>query len=79
MFRVNRSENRLDRLDKRRFADVDVREREHLQEWLVRTLRSLARGGSAESMTFERDGRTVETAFNQQLFFLAVSGKVIEE
>jgi len=36
MFRVNRSENRLDRLDKRRFADVDVREREHLQEWLVR-------------------------------------------
>ena len=36
MFRVNRSENRLVRLDKRRFADVDVREREHLQEWLVR-------------------------------------------
>jgi len=36
MFRVNRSENRLDRLDERRFADVNVRERDHLQEWLVR-------------------------------------------
>ncbi len=35
MFRVNRSENRLDRLDERRFADVNVRERDHLQEWLV--------------------------------------------
>ena len=52
---------------------------ENREEWLVRTLRSLAQGGSAESMTFERDGRTVETAFNQQLFFLAVSGKEIEE
>ena len=36
MFRVNRSENRLVRLDERRFADVNVRERDHLQEWLVR-------------------------------------------
>ena len=52
---------------------------ENREEWLVRTLRSLAQGGSAESMAFERDGRTVETAFNQQLFFLAVSGKEIEE
>lgn len=36
MFRVNRSENRLVRLDKRRFADEKFRERDHLQEWLVR-------------------------------------------
>ena len=36
MFRVNRSENCLVRLDNRRFADVNVRERDHLQEWLVR-------------------------------------------
>ena len=36
MFCVNRSENRLVRLDERRFADVNVRERDHLQEWLVR-------------------------------------------
>ena len=36
MFRVNRSENRLVRLDERRFADVNVRERDHFQEWLVR-------------------------------------------
>ena len=36
MFQVNRSENRLVRLDERRFADLNLREREHLQEWLVR-------------------------------------------
>ena len=36
-------------------------------------------GGSAEAVTFERDGRTAETAFNQQMFFFAVSGKEIEE
>ena len=36
MFRVNRSENRLVRLEERRFADLDIRERDHLQEWLER-------------------------------------------
>ena len=36
MFQVNRSENRLVRLEERRFADLDLRERDHLQEWLVR-------------------------------------------
>ena len=37
MFQVNRSDNRLVRLDERRFTDLNLREREHLQEWLVRT------------------------------------------
>ena len=36
MFQVNLSENRLVRLEERRFADLNLREREHLQEWLVR-------------------------------------------
>ena len=36
MFRVDRSENRLVRLKERRFADLNLRERDHLQEWLVR-------------------------------------------
>ena len=36
MFQVNRSENRLVRLEERRFADLDLRERDHLQEWLER-------------------------------------------
>ena len=36
MFQVNRSDNRLVRLEERRFADLDLRERDHLQEWLVR-------------------------------------------
>ena len=52
---------------------------ENREEWLVRALRSLAQGGSAEAVAFERDGRAVETAFNQQLFFFAVSWKEIEE
>ena len=36
MFRVDLSENRLVRLHERRFADLNLRERDHLQEWLVR-------------------------------------------
>ena len=36
MFQVNRSDNCLVRLEERRFADLDLRERDHLQEWLVR-------------------------------------------
>ena len=36
MFQVDRSENRLVRLEERRFADLNLRERDHLQEWLVR-------------------------------------------
>ena len=35
MFRVNLSENRIVRLEERRFADLHLRERDHLQEWLV--------------------------------------------
>lgn len=35
MFRVNRSENRLLKLEEKRFSDLKVREREHLQEWLA--------------------------------------------
>ena len=36
MFRVNLCQNQLVRLEERRFADLNLREREHLQEWLVR-------------------------------------------
>ena len=35
MFQVNRSGNRLVRLVERRFSDLGLREREHLQEWLA--------------------------------------------
>ncbi len=35
MFRVDRTQNRISRLDKKRFGDMALREREHLQEWLV--------------------------------------------
>jgi RecB family endonuclease NucS len=35
MFQVNLSENRLRKLDEKRFSDLNLREREHLQEWLA--------------------------------------------
>jgi hypothetical protein len=36
MFQVNRAENRIRRLEERRFGDLGLRERDHLQEWLER-------------------------------------------
>ena len=41
MFKVNLSENRLVRLEKRRFSDLSLQERPHLQEWLVQTPEAL--------------------------------------
>ena len=41
MFHVDRSKNRRARLEQRRFVDLDIREREHLQEWLARLPDSL--------------------------------------
>lgn len=35
MFRVDRIQNRISRLDSARFADLALRERDHLQEWLA--------------------------------------------
>ncbi len=41
MFQVVRSTNRLVRLEERRFSDLRLREREHLQEWLAHTPEAL--------------------------------------
>ena len=41
MFRVRPSENRLVRLERRRFSDLKLQERPHLQEWLVQTPEAL--------------------------------------
>ncbi len=41
MYRVNRSENRLVQLERRQFADLQLHERPHLQEWLVQTPEAL--------------------------------------
>jgi len=41
MFQVIRSDNRLVPLQERRFADLKLREREHLQEWLAQTPEAL--------------------------------------
>ena len=37
MFRVDLSENRILKLDQKRFADFGLREREHLQQWMADT------------------------------------------
>ena len=37
MFRVDRVENRIHRLEEKRFSDLGLRERENLQEWLAAT------------------------------------------
>ncbi len=41
MFKFDRSENRLVALEEPTFAELDVRERDHLQEWLARTPNAL--------------------------------------
>lgn len=41
MFKVDLSENRLVQLDERRFSELQLNEREHLQEWLVKTPEAL--------------------------------------
>lgn len=35
MFRVDRSQNRISRLSQRKFSELALRERDHLQEWLA--------------------------------------------
>jgi RecB family endonuclease NucS len=35
MFQIDRSENRLRRLEEKRFGELNLRERAHLQEWLA--------------------------------------------
>ena len=35
MFPIDRSANRLRRLERKRFCDLSLRERGHLQEWLA--------------------------------------------
>ena len=41
VFQVDRSQNRLVRLGRRRFSELGLREREHLQEWLAHTPEAL--------------------------------------
>ena len=41
MFKVDLSDNRLVQLEERRFSDLNLNEREHLQEWLVHTPEAL--------------------------------------
>lgn len=51
---------------------------ENREEWLTRTLKSFARFGNEEVVEFQREGRNIQTAFKEKLFFFAVSGKEVE-
>ena len=42
MFRVDRDGNQLEKLTSRSFSDLNIREREHLQEWVANTPEALA-------------------------------------
>jgi len=35
LFRVDLNQNRLSRLSQKRFSELNLRERDHLQEWLA--------------------------------------------
>src|SRR3569623_1976072 len=37
MFRINKIANEIEALDERSFAELGFRERQHLQEWIVKT------------------------------------------
>lgn len=41
MFKINKSNNRITRLESKKFSDLGFREREHLQEWLANEPESL--------------------------------------
>ena len=36
MYRINKSDNNITKLEERLFSDIGVREREHLQEWIAK-------------------------------------------
>ena len=74
MFQVNRSENRLVRLEEPRFADLKLRERDHLQEWLVR--RPDALGEELLIIQKEFDG-FVETRERLDLLALDKEGRLV--
>lgn len=42
MFRVDRDGNQLEKLNSRSFSDLNIRERDHLQEWVANTPEALA-------------------------------------
>ena len=55
------------------FPEWDNRE-----EWLTRTMQSMARGTADDSLSFERNGHTVKAAMSNGYFFLAITGREIE-
>ena len=36
MYRINKSDNNITKLEQRLFSDLGFREREHLQEWIAK-------------------------------------------
>ena len=74
MFQVVRSKNRLVRLEERRFSDLKLREREHLQEWLAYTPEAL--GEEMLVIQKEFDG-FVDTRERLDLLALDKEGRLV--
>lgn len=55
------------------FPEWDNRE-----EWLTRTMRSMTTGTENDSLSFERNGHSIEAAMSNGYFFLAITGQEIE-
>ena len=72
--RYNRPENRLVRLEKRRFKDLNLQERPHLQEWLVQTPEAL--GEELLVIQKEFDG-FVDTRERLDLLALDKEGRLV--
>jgi len=45
MYRINKADNRIQRLEARKFSDLGFRERDHLQEWLANYPEALEEAG----------------------------------
>ena len=74
VFRVDRVENRIHRLEEKRFSDLGLRERENLQEWLAATPDAL--GEELLIIQKEFDG-FADTRERLDLLALDKSGKLV--
>lgn len=71
MFRVNREDNRLVPLEERSFSELQLRERDHLQEWIAGTPKAL---GGEELLILQKEFDGFEDT-NERLDLLALDKK----
>jgi hypothetical protein len=55
MFKINRTSNRINPLESKRFSDLGFTERKHLQEWLENYPQALAQGDGEELLIIQKE------------------------